>query len=322
MTRTDTAIPTAPLSRAPAGTRPLAAIAPPRPSPLARCGLHVLFLLARRAPRVLLLLRPLAVTLTIILSPATRRATTVNARGIFGRTLPPAEQRRFTRDVVANFYDFVTDTARAATRTREQLAAQIVEVVGEPAYLAHRSQGRGAILVTAHMGTFEVGLAALRGVEERVHVVFKRDPFTEFEATRARVRKMLGVQEAPIDDGLQNLVRLRDALLADEVVVMQGDRAMPGQRSQIVPLCYGHTRLPTGPVKLAQLTGSPIVPVFVVRTDTGRYTVHLCDPIVVPTDTDDAQDVAMTAIGKSIQSFVARYPQQWLVLEPAFTEDR
>ncbi len=297
------------------------ALAPAKPPFIARFGLSVFFFLARRTPGLLTLLRPLAVRLTVVFSPSTRRATVANARGIFGRTLPPREQRRFTRDVITNFYNFVTDTARACSHTRQQLANQIEEVVGEAAYLAHRASKRGAVLVTAHMGTFEVGMAALRQVEPKVNVVFKRDPFSQFEATRSHVRKVLGVQEAPIDDGLPNLLRLRDALLANEVVVMQGDRAMPGQRSQAVPVCYGHLALPTGPVKLARLTGSPIVPVFVVRTEAGRYTVFLCDPVEVP-DTDDAQDIAMTTIGKAMESFISRYPQQWLVLEPAFTEDR
>jgi KDO2-lipid IV(A) lauroyltransferase len=107
---------------------------------------------------------------------------------------------------------------------------------------------------------------------------------------------------------------------------MQGDRAMPGQRSQTVPLLHGSVRLPTGPVKLAQLTGSPIVPVFVVRTAGGRYEVHLCEAIDVNDVDADATggnpvDVALRALAARIETFIAKYPQQWLVLEPAFTED-
>jgi lauroyl/myristoyl acyltransferase len=170
------------------------------------------------------------------------------------------------------------------------------------------------------MGAFEVGLAALREWEPKVHVVFKRDSFDGFERIRSRVRAMLGVIEAPIDDGFGSLVQLRDALLANEVVVMQGDRAMPGQRAQVVPFLHGLLRLPLGPVKLAQLTNSPIIPVFLVRGRRGGFHVHLTEPIEVDANAEliDGVDPALLKIGQAIESFVEKCPQQWLVLNRAF----
>ena len=104
---------------------------------------------------------------------------------------------------------------------------------------------------------------------------------------------------------------------------MQGDRAMPGQRSQAVPFLHGHLRLPLGPVKLAQLTGSPIIPVFLVRGQRGGFCVHLAEPIEVDPNAEpiDGVDPAVRAIGRTIESFVARFPEQWLVLNRAFVED-
>jgi lauroyl/myristoyl acyltransferase len=209
----------------------------------------------------------------------------------------------------------------------QDLSSRIERVEGEADYLAARRSGRGAVLVTAHMGSFEVGLAALRGVEKQVHVVFKRDAFGAFDRIRSRARSMLGVQEAPIGDGFLSLLRLRDVLVADGVVVMQGDRAFPGQRSQVVPFLSGHMSLPLGPVKLAQITGSPIVPVLVVRGERGRFRVHLAPPIHADhadpaAPAPDGVDPALRAIAKSMEPIVARYPEQWLMLGRAFVEDQ
>ena len=153
-----------------------------------------------------------------------------------------------------------------------------------------------------------------------MHVVFKRDLFDRFERIRSGVRELLGVVEAPIDDGLHTLMCLRDALLANEVVVMQADRAMPGQRGQVVPFLHGRMRLPVGPVKLAQLTGSPIIPVFLVRGERGGFRVHITEPISVDPDAElvDGVDPALRQIAQAIQFFVAKYPEQWLVLHRAF----
>jgi len=319
MTNTKPAISTPSLDAPPRVPAPVQ-----RQSPLAKGGLATFFYVARRAPWLLDALRPVAIRLCVGASPAVRKATAANARRIFDHPLTWWERISFARNVVRNFYDFVTDAAQSASLTREQLASKIERVVGEPAYLTARKQHpNGAVLVTAHMGTFEVGLAALRGVEENVHVVFKRDAYPAFEFVRKHVHETLGVHEAPIDDGFPALIRLRDTLRDNGVVVIQADRAMPGQRSETVPLLGGHIRVPSGPVKLAQLTGSPIVPVFVVRSGTNRkrFEVHLCEPIHIDPHSVDGPAEAQRRITTTIASFIKRYPEQWLVLEPAFVED-
>ena len=141
------------------------------------------------------------------------------------------------------------------------------------------------------------------------------------------------VREAPIDDGLATWMMLRQVLLDGEVVVMQADRAMPGQRSAVVPFLHGHLRVPTGAVRLARLTGCPIVPVFTVRLASGRFAVHIHAAIETSIEPDTATDVpgkhgatepvdpSVLAVAKSIESMVAKFPTQWLVLGAAFEED-
>ncbi|MGB7157572.1 MAG: lysophospholipid acyltransferase family protein [Tepidisphaeraceae bacterium] len=285
--------------------------------------LQLMFFFAGRAGWLVDGLRPLAPYIVNRVSRQIRTNTALNARRIFGHELADRERRRFAHAVTGSFYDFVADVGRCGRMSKGDLLAQIEHVAGEPAYLAARARRRGAVLVTAHMGSFEVGLAALRQVEANVHVVFKRDAFGGFERLRSRARAVLGVKEAPIDEGYASVIQLRDALLADEVIVMQGDRAMPGQRYEVVPFLSGHLRLPMGPVKLARLTGSPIVPVFVVRGVSGRFTVYLAEPIWVDPDAQrvGGVDPALRAVAKSIESFVGRYPAQWLRFDRPFVED-
>jgi len=279
------------------------------------------FWLAASAPTLARACRPLATRLVPLFSREVRTSTRQNATRIFGRSLSKPEQRAFTRGVVGSFFDFVIDIGRSSREPAERLRERIEVVEGETAYRAARAERRGAVLVTAHMGSFEVGLAALKRVERRVHVVFKRDASGPFEAMRARLRRTLGVLEAPIDDGLSTWMELRDALLNDDVVVMQADRAMPGQRSEVVPFLHGHLRVPTGAARLARMTGSPIVPVFTVRLGNGRFAVHLFPAISPGLGAAAASDPSVVAVARSIEAMVAKHPQQWLVLGAAFEED-
>ena len=290
----------------------------PTETPLA---LGPFFWLAAYAPALVRACRPLATRLVPLVSSSVRAGTRRNATRIFGRTLGRTEQRTFTRGVVNSFYEFVIDVGQSSRDTADRLLARIERIEGEKAYRSVRARGSGAVLVTAHMGSFEVGLAALKRVESRVHVVFKRDASGPFESMRARMRRTLGVLEAPIDEGLSTWMDLRDALLNNDVVVMQADRAMPGQRSEVVPFLHGHLRIPTGAVRLARMTGSPIVPVFTVRLASGRFAVHLHPAIDAGTGGTAASDPAVVSIARSIESMVATHPLQWLTLGAVFEED-
>jgi len=245
-----------------------------------------------------------------------RSSTRANGRRIFGPDAGGRKLDAFTRGVVGNFFDFVIDVGRSVGKTRQQLAAQIERIDGHERYVATRAAGRGAIVLTAHMGSFEVGAAALLEHEPKIHVVFKRDT-GRFERIRQALRGQLGVIEQPVDEGWGVWVKLRDALRDDEVVAIQGDRVMPGQKGRRMPFLGGHLALPTGPVKLAMASGAPIIPVFSVRTAEGKIRLFIEEPIRA----DDGLDAAMGRVAAVIERYVAAYPEQWLVLHPAFVED-
>ena len=271
----------------------------------------------RHAPWGPRLTRPLWVHASWRLSPYLRRVTRSNASHILGVAAESEAAGRLGFAMHADFYDFICDLGASGRQTPAQMLARIEAVDGAEAYHRARSMGKGAILVTAHFGNYEVGLAEVRRLEERVHVVFQRDAAGAFEATRAALRKKLGVIETPIDDGLASWIALRDALADDAVVMLQGDRVMPGQKGQRVPFFDGEIELPIGPAKLAMMTGAPLVPVFAVRSPTsGGVRIEIDEPIKV----DDAAAVpgAVEAIGRSIERRVRAHPEQWHVLYEAF----
>jgi KDO2-lipid IV(A) lauroyltransferase len=133
---------------------------------------------------------------------------------------------------------------------------------------------------------------------------------------RSALREKLGVIEAPVDDGWTIWMRLRDALARDEVVVLQGDRVMPGQKGHRAPVLGADMMLPSGPAKLSLATGAPIVPVFAIRTPAGH--VRLCvEPAILP----DTVENAMAELAAVIGRYIRAYPEQWLMLQPAWCDD-
>jgi len=298
---------------------------PPSPSPprapnaVADRALRLLFWLNRRAPSVPRVIKRPALGLAWMASGALRRGPLINAARILGPASSAADRTALARRTVASFYDFVCEVGAHQHHTLAQLAARVAVTCGADAYRAARERGTGAVLVTAHFGNFEVGLAEVRKIEDRVHVVFRRDAMGAFEDARSTLHRNLGIHETPIDDGLASWLDLRDALQADGVVLLQGDRAEPGQRYLDAPFFGAHLRVPVGPAKLALMTGAPLVPVFAVRDPDGLVQIVLGEPITVP----DAHAVepATRAVVRALEGIVRQHPEQWHVLWPACLED-
>jgi KDO2-lipid IV(A) lauroyltransferase len=293
--------------------------------------LAALFFAAEHAPGLLVLARRPFCRLVYRCSPWIRRGTLANARRLLPGA-PDAQVTRLARRTLHSFYLFCCDVGRSFGRSRDDLLAQIESAEGHAHYDAARAAGKGVIVVTAHMGSFEVGMAALREVEKNnIHVVFRRDRFERFERQRSALRLRIGVEEAPVDEGWTVWVRLRDALLADDAVVLQGDRVMPGQKGEPVPFLGGTLLLPSGPIKLALATGAPIVPIFSVRTEAGKVRLFVEPPIdlAARSATDGAAHGAAESARSALlewaavlERYVRAYPDQWLLLEPALVEDK
>ena len=276
-----------------------------------------LFFSARRIPWAPRITKPFWMWAGWTFTPVLRTTTLANAARLLGPESTPAQREALARAVISNFWDFVCDIGAAIGRARPELLGRIEAIEGHKNYMDARRDRRGAIIVTAHMGSFEVGMAALLEHETKVHVLFRRDDLGQFEKTRSALRKQLGVCEACVEDGLAVWMDLRAALARDEVVLIQGDRVLPGQKGEPVPFLGGHMMLPIGPVKLALATGAPIIPIFSVRGAAGVVRLFVEDAIHVE---DNAHDTLLRIAGV-IENYVRRFPDQWLVFHRPWCED-
>ncbi len=173
----------------------------------ARFFLRLFFWIARRALRVLRWLKPLGVWGALHCSAEVRCGVRSNSRRLLGSQASDEQCTTFARAVVGQFYDFVVDVGKSSAMTVAQLRSRIESIEGREGYVDFRRRGGGAIIVTAHMGSFEVALASLAEVEPAIHVVFKRNALDGFEAIRHDLRKNLGIHEAAIDEGWPTWMR-------------------------------------------------------------------------------------------------------------------
>lgn len=282
-----------------------------------------LFFWTEHFPPIVLWTRPFFLWFAFRYSKVLADGPVANARRLLGKSAAPEQIETQRRNMIRNGYLSVYELGRCLRIPADRLPQRIDGVEGADHYYAARALKRGAILVTAHLGPFELGVAALRAQEPRIHVLFRRDERSRFERIRTRFRLHLGITEAPVDEGMPMWLRLRDALRANEVVLMQGDRVMPGQTGIAVPFGDGHVLLPTGPVKLALATGAPIIPLFSIRTAPCRVRLVINEHIEVADQPGPitAAHPAMRHVAACIERQVFAHPDQWITYHRAWLED-
>jgi lauroyl/myristoyl acyltransferase len=178
------------------------------------------------------------------------------------------------------------------------------------------ASGEGFILVTAHIGAWEVGsmLPAFQE-ERRVHVV--REAETDPRSQRffaELIRKRAGsFYTTHFAEDPQLGVDLLDALRQGEIVALQGDRPRNGGRTAEISL-FGHPfQVPVGPLALARAAGVPILPVFVFREGRLRYRSSLRPPIRVGNTGSRQADMeeAQRRFAAELEWAISHRPYQW-----------
>lgn len=244
-----------------------------------------------------------------------RRAIRYNLSAVLGPCGFWAGQLRALRTVVNFSLCFGDRYERLVRAHRFRVIVEGREIWED----ASRS-GRGIILVTAHLGAWDVmSQLAPSGLARTVHVVREEeiDPASQ-EFVRRFVREQgdpnCHTHFATGDPALG--LRLKQALDRGDFVALQGDRPRVGSRSVVAGL-FDHTMdLPAGPAVLARLTGAELLPVFCFRERHYLYRIVFRPAIRVRSDVDrgQAEEDATRAVGREIEWAIRHRPHQWFAL--------
>lgn len=241
-----------------------------------------------------------------------RAAVASNLEAVLGPAGFVERQRRIFR----TFHQF----AWCLTERYERLAGPVpfaIERRDGEAWDRLATSGRGVILVTGHLGNWEVGSVAApdRGAPV-VHVVREEelDPRAQRFIERLLTERTGDryVTHFAARDPLLGIVLL-EALRRGEVVALQGDRPRAGGRTVDVELFGRPFSIPAGPMALARNAGVPLLPAFVLREGRRRYGVRFGRPIEVPS-TDD-RDADLRRAGERVvavlEAIIRSVPHQW-----------
>jgi lauroyl/myristoyl acyltransferase len=182
------------------------------------------------------------------------------------------------------------------------------------------SRAGGLIFATAHTAGWEsLGSLLLREHPRRLMIVMQRERDEDARELQDSIRRATGdvrILHVQSDDPLASLPLMRH-LRDGGAVALQIDRVPPGMARRAVRLFGRPGAIPEGPLRLAQLTGAPIVPIFSARTGHRRYSVYVNEPVIVPRRAEARTiDAAAQHIADALGQFVSSHPTQWFAFNP------
>lgn len=143
---------------------------------------------------------------------------------------------------------------------------------------ALRREGRGAILLGAHLGSFEAMRAQAMTEKLRIHIVgyFRNAQRINSLLERVDPEGHARVVEVRPDD-VGFVLRIRELLEAGQLVAILGDRVHPDARAVTVPFLGEPAAFPTGAFRLAGVLGCPVYLTFGLYRGGNRYDLY-CEP--------------------------------------------
>jgi lauroyl/myristoyl acyltransferase len=219
-----------------------------------------------------------------------RRAVVANLAAV----LPGSSRAMNYLRAFRTLYNFAWTISEAAIHRhlREEFT---YEIIGAK-WLDELGAAPGAIVLTAHMGSYDLGAALFAEKFHReIRIVRAPEPDRQTAEHLSASLEKAGESGVKVDYNTAGALLSFDLLKAlrdGEIVSIQGDRA-DERVTQVSAKLFGHeVRLPNGPFVLGLVAQVPIYPLFIARAGCRSYQIIVREPIRLENSGHREQDIA------------------------------
>ncbi len=222
-----------------------------------------------------------------------------------------AERRKTLREVYRKLGYLLAEFCKMPGYTAEY-ASGFIRYEGLDNYLAARDRGKGVLVLTGHLGAWELSsfYHSLMGMP--MGMVIRRLDNPLVDAFVNRIRCLHGNRVIHKDDFARGLIA---SMKAGETVGILMDTNMTPPQGVFVPFFGVQACTASGMARIAAKTGAAVVPGFLLWEESERrYVLRFGEPVEV-TDTGDAEADAVENTARftaAIEGYIRRYPEQWL----------
>jgi len=246
-----------------------------------------------------------------------RRITLDNLAATFPER-SPRERRRIARNVFRHFGRKMLELLRFSGLSREEMLAA-VEFVGTEHFEAAQALGRGTLFITGHFGFWEVHAVAHALRYPPIAVVARALDNPELDALLERLRTSTGNVVIDRKGGLRRILR---ALSNNQGVAILIDQHILTTDAVKVDFLGRPAATTSAVASFALKTGAPIVPVFALPLNDGRYRLIYEPPIEMPDpDAPDAVRELTQRCTRMLERYIRAHPELWLWMHRRWRDD-
>jgi len=250
--------------------------------------------------------------IAFLLTPRLRRTGDLNLRLAFPEKTA-SERRKILRTLYRNLGWLLAEFCQMPRYTPDQ-SRSFIRYEGLEHYLAARDQGKGVLVLTGHLGAWELSSFYHSLMGYPMSIVIRRLDNPLVDGLVNQIRCLHGNQVLHKDDFARGLLA---AMKRGETVGILMDTNMTPPQGVFVDF-FGHAACTgSGLARVARRTGATVVPGFLLWDEaTQQYVLRFGAALDLPVTEDaEADALAYTALfTRVVEEYVRQYPDQWLWL--------
>jgi KDO2-lipid IV(A) lauroyltransferase len=222
-----------------------------------------------------------------------------------------AERQEILRKVYRNLGWLLAEFCQMPGYTPE-MTRSFIRYEGLDHYIAARDHGKGVLILTGHLGAWELSSFYHSLMGYPMSIVIRRLDNPLVDELVNRIRCLHGNQVLHKDDFARGL--LASMRRGETVGILMDTNMTPPQGSFVdffgYPACTG-----TGLARVAMKTGARVLPGFLLwEESTRQYVLRFGAPLPLASSGDlEADALANTGVfTKVIEEYIRHYPDQWL----------
>ena len=225
--------------------------------------------------------------------------------------MPAAEREKILRAMYKQLGWQLAEFCHMSGYTLER-ANQFIRYEGLENYLAAQRRGQGVLILTGHLGAWELSSFYHSLAGHPMSMIIRRLDNSWIDRLVNDIRTQHGNRVLPKDDFARGLIA---AMRAGDTVGVLMDRNMTPPQGVFVDFFGRAACTASGVARVALRTGAAVLPGFLVwEPAEKRYVLHFLPELqLIDTGDSEADAIANTQLfTTALENVIRRYPEQWL----------
>jgi predicted LPLAT superfamily acyltransferase len=172
------------------------------------------------------------------------------------------------------------------------------------------AEKKGGLLLSAHIGNWEIAGHLLQRLNTSMHIVMFDGEQEQIKAYMERITGRHTAKIILIKEDLSHIYAIQEALQQNEFVCMHADRFMEGNKTITANFLGRPARFPAGPFLLANAFRVPVSFVFAMKETALHYHFYAGPPRIYPKPQPGLPGMPEDFC-TAMEAMVRRYPVQW-----------